>query len=340
MFVAAALATILDTASIQEGDLPKTIPVVVVSYFPIDGDRIDIKATGDWGDTYAATKAKCENLTVELAQKLEEGSRFRGYKNPSAQPSLRYKVLQSYEFKKPLPTRPLKPGQGAPMTDYNAIMQAVDAKTWVEKKGVKQFWIWGYHGGKVGLWESNMASPFGDVSNSDRSTDDLPVFAKTYTVYHYNYQRGIGEAIEDHMHQLEALLNHVDGRDTAKPEDWPKLLFWGKFVGSDVSHKIATKPARCGWTHYAPNSESDYDWRNPREVESDIEDWQPDKPGKTQMISAAKWDFDPVKWRVYWLQAIPGGKHGLTYQGKPLRDWWMFVYDWDRAKRESWKLTR
>ena len=33
------------------------------------------------------------------------------------------------------------------------------------------------------LWEPNMASPFGDVSNSDRDPGDLPVLKKTYTVY-------------------------------------------------------------------------------------------------------------------------------------------------------------
>ncbi len=321
------------------GPLPKTIDVVVVRYFPVSGDRIDVRVTGDWGETLAATRAKCDALTRELCAKLEEGSRFRGYKNPKAVPSLRYRVVADFEFREPLPTRPLRQGESAPMTDYRAILVRIGAAEWVGRRGVKQFWIWGYHGGKVGLWESNMASPFGDVSNSDRDPNDLPVFGKTYTVFHYNYQRGIGEALEDHMHQLEALLNHADGRDSTPPEDWPKLLFWGKFVGSDASHKIVAKPARCGWTHYAPNSRSDYDWQNSTPVESDIEDWRPDGIGKTRMIDASRWNFDPVRWRVYWMQAIPGADHGLTYQGRPLRNWWMFVWDWDRAKREGWKLT-
>jgi hypothetical protein len=208
-----------------------------------------------------------------------------------------------------------------------------------EPEGVKEIWIWGYHGGVLNLWESNMSSPFGDTSNSSRDPKDLPVYKSTYTVYHYNYQRGLGEAIEDHMHQLEALLNHIDGRDTAPAEKWPELLFWGKFVGSDVSHKIVTNPARCGWTHYAPNSEKDYDWTNKRYVETDIEDWQPDRVGKTQRMNCERWNSDPIQWRVYWLQAIPGANSGLSYKGKKLRNWWSFVADWDRAKREKWVLT-
>ena len=34
------------------------------------------------------------------------------------------------------------------MTDYNKIMKRVGIKKWVEKKGVKEVWIWGYHGGE------------------------------------------------------------------------------------------------------------------------------------------------------------------------------------------------
>lgn len=314
-----------------------TIPVVVVSYFPVDGDKIDIKVTGDWGDTYAATKAKTGRLTEEACEALGRATRFRGYKNPAAAQALEYKVIGQFEFKEPLPTVP-KRGNEAPMTDYNAIMGRIDAAKWVKEQGVKEIWVWGYHGGKVGLWESNMSSPTGDVSNSNRDGKDLPVFDRTYTVYHYNYQRGLGEMLENHMHQLEHLLNFVDGRDVTPPAKWPELLFWGKFVGSDASHKLVGDVKRCGWTHYAPNSERDYDWQNPRYVETDIEDWRPDGIGKTQRMNAERWNNDPIQWRIYWMQAIPGVDNGLTYKGRKLRNWWSFVSDWDRARREKWTL--
>jgi hypothetical protein len=314
-----------------------TIKVFVVSYFPVKGDLIDVSVTGNVVGTYANLKAKTQTLTTEACQLLEEGSRFRGYKNPSAKPALRYEVVGSKEFKEAIPARP-KTGPDAPMPDYNAIIARIDAKHLVEKEGVQEIWMWGYHG-TVGLWESNMSSPTGDVSNSDRDNKDLPVFSKTYTLYHYNYERGVGEMLENHTHQLEHLLNFADGRDVTPEDKWPELLFWGKFVGSDVSHKIVTNPARCGWTHYAPNSERDYDWENPRYVETDIEDWKPDGIGKTQRMNADRWKRDGIKWRVYWLQAIPGLDNGLSYRGKPLRNWFSFVANWDQAVREKWKLT-
>jgi hypothetical protein len=326
------LATLLALTTLA----PETVKVFVVSYFPTKGDQIDSAVTGNVGGPYADLKAKTQRLTKEACTLLREGSRFRGYKDPGSKPALTYQVVGQIEFRDPIPALP-KSSTEAPLPNYGEIMNRIDAKKLVEQQGVHEIWLWGYHG-TIGLWESNMSSPTGDISNSDRNNQDLPIFNRTYTVYHYNYSRGVGEMLENHTHQLEHLLNCADGRDITPQEKWADLLFWGKFVGSDASHKIVTNPARCGWTHFAPNSESDYDWQNPRFVESDIEDWKPDGIGKTQRINADRWDRDPVKWRVYWMQAIPGPNSGLSYQGKPLRNWWSFVTNWDQARKEKWNL--
>jgi hypothetical protein len=37
------------------------------------------------------------------------------------------------------------------MTDYNHILRRIGIKQWVEQRGVKEVWIWGYHGGVVRL---------------------------------------------------------------------------------------------------------------------------------------------------------------------------------------------
>jgi hypothetical protein len=315
---------------------PFEVPVLVLSFFPTNGDRIDLRATGDWGAPLAETRAKTQRLTREVIEALEQGSRFRAYKNPVAPPSLNYWVMDSLEFLRPLPTF-AKRGHKTPLTDYHRIMEEVNIRQWVQERGVREVWIWGYHGGKVDLWESNMASPFGDVSNSDRDPADLPVLDRTYTVYHYNYQRGASEAVEDHIHQIEAVLNAVDGRDRAPASQWTNLLFWGKFVGSDRSHKIV-RPG-CGWAHYPPNGERDYDWANPRFVETDIEDWKPDGSGRKQRLNCERWGGDSLQWFVYWMQSLPGRDNGLTHEGKRLRNWWAFLGDYDTAKREGWKLV-
>lgn len=315
---------------------PFTVPVLVVHYFPTNGTNIDVQVTGDWGESLQATREKTQRQTREALAALEEGSRYRGYTNSRAKPSLHYDVVGSLEFLEPLPTRKTA-GQGTPMTDYRGIMERVNIREWVEAKGVKEVWIWGYHGGKVDLWESNMASPFGDVSNSDRNPDDLPVLSRTYTVYHYNYQRGTSEAVEDHMHQIEAVLNHVDGRDRTPHSRWPDLLFWGRFVGSDPTHKIV-RPG-CGWAHYPPNGERDYDWANPRYVETDMDDWKPDGTGQKARLNCDRWNGNSLRWFVYWMQHLPGPENGLMFKDKPLNNWWVFMGDYDLARQRGLRLA-
>lgn len=322
--------------SLGAGEPHLNVRVVVVKYFPVAGENIDITKTGDWGKGLDFTRRKVDSITTSLVRLLGDASRYHGYKVPDAAPSVIYEVVGTYEFLEPLPTV----GGiilGPPMTDYNAIVQRIDGQGWIEKKGVSEIWLWGYHGGKVGLWESNMSGPFGDLSNSDRAKDDLPLFSKTYTLYHYNYQRGLSEAVEDHMHQIEALLNFVDGRDTTDEEQWDTLLFWGKFVGSDKSHKIV-RPG-CGWAHYPPNAEKDYDWKNPRFVESDIDDWKPDGTGKKQSVNCQRWNCSSIDWFRLWMQSLPGAGNGLFYHGRALTNWWVFVGDFDGAMKKRIRLV-
>jgi hypothetical protein len=313
------------------------IPILVIHYFPTNGPNLDLRVTGDVGGSLQAIREKTRRQTREAIAALEEGSRCRAFLNSNAAPTLRYQVIGSREFLAPLPAW-AKPGHKTPMTDYRQILSRVNLQDWVEEQGVKEVWIWGYHGGKVDLWESNLASRFGDVSNSDRDPEDLPVLAKTYTVYHYNYQRGTSEAIEDHMHQIEAVLNHFDGRDHTPGNQWSGLLFWGRFVGSDRTHKIA-HPG-CGWAHYPPNGERDYDWANPRFVDTDMDDWQPDGSGKKTRLNCERWGGNSLRWFVYWMQHLPGPDNGLSFEGQPLENWWVFIGDFDLAKTRGLGLVR
>ena len=288
------------------------IPTLVVGYFPARDGRISRAVTGDVDAPLDAIRRHTVETTRQVVRALQEGSIYHGYADPAARPSLRYELVATLEFLEPLPTR-AKPGHRVPMTDYNAIMQRLDIRHWVEDVGIKEVWLWGYHGGVIDLWESNMAGPYGDISNSDRDLHDLLVLDRTYTVYHYNYQRGPSEAVEDHLHQIEAVLRQVDPH-----------LFWDRFVG---------KPGegRCGWAHWPPNAQTDYDWANARYVETDIEDWRPDGTGRRQRVNCTRWGCDSLRWFVFWMQNLPGAGNRLVYRGRPLSNWWRFIGDFDGA---------
>jgi hypothetical protein len=299
--------------------IPFSIPVLLIHYFPVHNGRIDARATGDVDAPLAPMREHTARTTQQVIATLENGSAYHRYKNSAAPASLRYEIRGSLELLEPLPLW-AKPGHRVPMTDYNAILKRADIADWVERRGIKEVWLWGYHGGVIDLWESNMAGPYGDISNSDRDPTDLPILSKTYTVYHYNYGRGPSEAVEDHMHQIEAVLRHVDPH-----------LFWDKFVG---------KPGegRCGWSHYPPNGVRDYDWRNPTPIWTDIEDWRPDGGTKSRM-DCQRWHCDSLQWFLFWMQSLPGHANGLSYRGRPLTNWWRFLGDFDEAMRLRVGLT-
>jgi hypothetical protein len=337
MVVGVAIAACAGAA--EAGRAPFIVPVVVVKFFPAKDGKIDAEATGGFTMPLPEAKGITDKITETTIYAMEEGSRYHGYKDRSAKPSLDYEVIKTFEFAEPTPR--IKKGQHY-MPEYNEIMKKIDGRSWIEERGVKEVWIFSYHTGAIGLWESNMSSPYGDISNSDRDLNDLPVYKKTYTVYTYNYGRGPSEALENHIHQIEHVLNWIDGRDRTPGKDWAGLLFWGKFVGSDISHKmIPTKDGiyRCGWAHYPPNAKGDYDWQNSGKVMSDIEDWKPEGTGKAKEIGSDVWKKDSYRWFVYWMQAIPGMDSGLAYGGKLLTNWWIFIGDFDLAMQQKINLV-
>jgi hypothetical protein len=297
---------------------PWTIPVLVINYFPLTADksRIDIKVTSNVDAPVKDIEEKCRRDTQATIEALEQGSRFRPYRNPDATPSLKYKIVDTITFYEPVPHHPTKPN----LSDYKKMMERVNIKEWVEEKGVREVWIWGYHSKTLGPVESNLASVYGDVSNSDRDSRDLPILRHTYTVYHYNYERGPDMAVHNHLHQIEAVMRHHGGE------------LWRIFEGVPGAW-------RCGNCHFPVNAVSDYDYANKRYVESDIEDWRPEGVGRRQKLNCDRWEASDLKWYIYWMQAIPGAKNGLTYKSRPLSNWWEFFGDYDQAVLRRTKLT-
>lgn len=192
-----------------------------------------------------------------------------------------------------------------------------------------------------------MSSSYGDISNSTRNPNDLPLCKKTYTVYHYNYGRDYAMALENHDHQIESVLNWVDGRDITPASQWPNLLFWGKFVGRDQYNKILPPVSACGWTHSPPNTEKDYDWYNKTAISSDCEDWKPDRTGQKKLVNCETWTGNGTcsdggggdSFKIWWMQNIPGQNNNLIYNGKKLKNWWDFIGDFDRAMKTGKSLV-
>jgi hypothetical protein len=318
------------------------MPVVVLSYLPTnDGIAMDIAESGGEGGLNAVAAAKAKILTMirQCKFSLEEASRFRGYKTPAARPSLGYRILKHLVVYEPIPPGK-SAGGNANFGDYNQILARFGASQWVTIQNAKEIWLWGYHTARIVPVESNMASPTtGDISNSNRFADDMPIFDRTYVLYNYNYGRSQNEAVHNHGHQLEAMFSYVCQR-----QDGNDSLFWDKFCGRSGG---VFQKGRCGNTHFPPNANADYDYNNTTAVLSDCEDWTPENTGVKMLTSATTWGSLSYSWPVvpgglteaqyyiYWMQNMPGHQNGIRNGNHVMRNWWEFVADWDAAYRKN-----
>jgi hypothetical protein len=342
-----------------------TVPVLVLRFIPKSSD-------GHWLDAQKAPNfyemgripwrekiAEIDQALIDTHHYFEAGTRYRAYRNPAATPCITYPIVGIYTIpdlppasKKYFIPNPNRHGVKVPFPDWFKILESIDAQRWIEQMGVRQIWVWStdYSGNEPsfnpklipetnfrGLSETNMAGPFGNVSNSYRF-DDLPVYKHTYTVYQFNLHRSVNENVHNHIHQIESLLNHIDGRDTTPHYLWPTLLFWGRFVGADYSGKLLS-PRRCGWCHYPPNASQDYSYQDLTTVKSDLEDWTPDGSGRFKEINAHRWQLKEVLWHELWMQSLPGANNGLMDGQRPLTNWWDFIGDWDKTQKRGTRLV-
>jgi hypothetical protein len=358
------------------------VPVVVINYYPtLNGIDIDTKRAPGYGSLSPITIQSLKNRTIDYITLtkygLEEGSKYRGYNNSTQQSNVSFKIVKFinvYEIKRGMEGVPLATaGLQDRLTpvfqpDYFDIFTKINLENLVNKNGVKEVWFSlrplsseypvvkdtlsnGLTAANfINLPESNMSSPTGDVSNSYKISNDLPIYDKTYVVYGYNIETSPANNIHNRGHQIEAQLQSVDngifGENTA--------TFLNKFVGITIGKNNNKPIGRAGMTHFPPNTTKDYDYDNKSLVESDIEEWKP-SGGTKKLINSDRWmnvllknypsviltkdDYnkDPqYKWLVFWMQSIPGYNNGIT----GVNDWWDIFYNWDDAIKNKTKLVK
>ena len=168
------------------------INVLVIKYFPlIPQGTVDVDVTGETtlqGVSYENIRQKTIDITDNLVASLEKASTYLGYKDSAAKPALHYHIFDTIEHKEPVPIAPIP---GNPIyPDYKGMMLAHDICNYVDSKNVKEVWLFAYQRipSKLGIMESKMSGPHGDISNSNR-VNDMPLCKHTYIVYTFNYGR-------------------------------------------------------------------------------------------------------------------------------------------------------
>jgi len=316
------------------------LPVVVLRFLPtVDGVNLDTDQVRGYysadPETLAAIEARIASFEVRSKFMIEEGSRFRGYARPDAIPSIGMRVVKIvtiYEQAPPGDDIYETSAEGKYRVDYERIFERFNLRRDIEEGGVKEVWMWAstseenWPGAPADfrpevsrrIWESNMSSP---------RTPDVSI------------KRTQAEVVHNRGHHMEAMLSWA-----AQRQDGNSNFFWNEFTGPNGG-------GRCGNTHYTPNSNLEYNYTNPAQVESDIEDWKPGG-GTLKTIDYTRWRDLPYEWPatpgfpfipqktesqyyIYWFQAFPGHANALAYgPSRPnhwLTNWWAFMGDWDMA---------
>lgn len=316
------------------------VHVLVLKYFPLkNGDSLDPNIVG-MDDELSSIRSKVYTLTEKALQALTTATSYHGYKTAN-KPYLQYTVFDSKEYLNALPVSnnkvPWHANDPNPTyrPDYYQMMKDINICEYVDNKKVSQVWVWGYHYGGLEPVEANQStgtnsqrfwnySNYGDISNSEQ-INDLPTCKRTYTLYNYDYNRQLGEILENHGHQIEEVFKYIDAD------------LWSKF--RDPYGETEPIVNSCGWIHSGPNSKTEYQpgWANETILKSNCEDWRPDGTGMVKDINCHTWygilclDNGGVEFKVWWMQNIPGYNNNLLYNGRKLRNWWEFYGDFDSA---------
>lgn len=199
--------------------------------------------------------------------------------------------------------------------DYDALLDEFRMIEKVNAGTVDEFWLFAFP--YAGYYESIMGGPGAFWCNAPPLTQTGHA-DRRFVIMGFNYQRGVGEMLENFGHRAESIMKYVF-RDKRGDDN-----LWERFFRHE--HKNPGQ-AEVGWMHYAPNSERDYDWGNKRKVPSRWRTWQnfPNLEGEPELVDCNDWGDGDIrlhhKWWFDLLPKIQGSKNGIAY------NWWQYIVD-------------
>jgi hypothetical protein len=199
--------------------------------------------------------------------------------------------------------------------DYRAILSDFYLLPRVESGQIDEVWLFGFP--YAGFFESIMVGPGAFWCNAPPIQPAQGV-ARRFVIMGFNYERSVGPMLESFGHRVESHLEYAWRRQPGVSNLWKQFILYDK---------IAPGRANCGWMHYAPNSEIDYDWGNPRPVASNCDDWLhfPDSRGLVRVVDCREWGNGDMrahhKWWFKHLPKAPGFTQGIS------NNWWFLGVD-------------
>jgi hypothetical protein len=169
--------------------------------------------------------------------------------------------------------------------DYHQILADFDVINKINSGAIDEVWLHAFP--YAGFFESRMAGPGAFFCNAP-PLDGTDQARRKFVIMGYNYQRGLGEMLEDMGHRAESVLRQVF---RFKQGDDNLFERFGRY------DKIAPGRAEVGIVHYAPNSLKDYDWGNMTKVPSRWQVWNnfPNLAGDPVLVDATVWGGGEIR---------------------------------------------
>ena len=204
---------------------------------------------------------------------------------------------------------------GPDAVDYHALLDEFDVIGRIHRDEIDEVWLSAFP--YAGYWESHMAGPGAFWCNS-RPMAGTDAASKRFVIMGFNFERGVGEMLENFGHRAESILAHVfrEARGRAN--------LWERFTRYDLTHP---RRSEVGNVHFAPNSERDYDWGNKRKVWSRSDTWHdfPNLDGEARLVDHHDWGRGDIRLHhVWWFRHFPhvvGESDGISH------NWWQYVND-------------
>ena len=203
--------------------------------------------------------------------------------------------------------------------DYLELVREFKMIEKVDTGQIDEVWLLGFP--YCGYYESIMAGPGAFWCNAPPLAGTEHA-SRRFVIMGFNYERGVGEMLEDMGHRVESIMTkayaHTRGDDN----------LFERFCRYEQKHPGR---AESGNVHFAPNSVRDYDWGNPRPVQSRCDTWLnfPDLTGTARTVTCADWGSGDIrKHHVWWLSRLPhvqGEANGVRW------NWWEYVIDPNRV---------
>jgi hypothetical protein len=197
--------------------------------------------------------------------------------------------------------------------DYYPIVKEFDILNKVKSGAVDEVWLFAFP--YAGFYESIMGGPEPFWCNAP-PLERTEAAGRRFVIMGYNYQRGLGEMLENLGHRAESILEHAWRHKQGDANLWKRFARYDK-----------TNPgqAEVGVMHFAPNSVKDYDWGNKTKVKSRAHTWKkfPNLEGEAVVVDTEAWGKgDTRAHHMWWFDLLPnitGGANGMAH------NWWKYI---------------